>query len=61
MQGGLRTNLDVLNAQQQVYVVKRDLAQARYSYMQYFLQLRQAAGVVGEADLKQMDAYFVKP
>ena len=61
VQGGLRTNLDVLNAQQQVYVVKRDLAQARYSYMQYFLQLRQAAGVVGEADLKQMDAYFVKP
>ena len=61
VQGGLRTNLDVLNAQQQVYVVKRDLAQARYSYMQYFLQLRQAAGVVGEEDLKQMDAYFVKP
>ncbi len=61
VQGGLRTNLDVLNAKQQVYVVKRDLAMARYSYIQYFLQLRQAAGIVGEADLKEMAGYFVKP
>lgn len=58
VKGGLRTNLDVLNAQQQVYVVKRDLAQARYSYMQYYLLLRQAAGVVGEADLQEVAAYF---
>ncbi len=56
--GGLRTNLDVLNAQQQVYVVKRDLAQARYGYMQYYLLLRQAAGIVGESDVKDMATYF---
>ena len=61
VQGGLRTNLDVLNAKQQVYVVRRDLAQARYSYIQYYLQLRQAAGIVGEADLREMAAYFEKP
>lgn len=57
--GGLRTNLDVLNARGREFTAKRDLARARYGYLQYYLQLRQAAGVVGEEDLKKIAAYFV--
>ncbi|MDP1940605.1 MAG: TolC family outer membrane protein, partial [Gallionella sp.] len=30
---GVRTNLDVLNAQQQLYATRRDLYQARYNYL----------------------------
>lgn len=48
---GVRTNLDVLNAQQQLYSTRRDLYQAEYSYLISQLQLKAAAGVVGEDDV----------
>lgn len=59
VKGGLRTNLDVLNAQQQLFAAKRDLSQARYNYLMGYLQLRQAAGVVGIDDLQDVAGYFV--
>lgn len=48
---GNRTNLDVLNLQQQVYDVKRDLADARYGYLLTQLQLAALAGELSENDL----------
>jgi outer membrane protein len=48
---GNRTNLDVLNLQQQVYDVKRDLADARYGYLLTQLQLAALAGELTENDL----------
>ena len=33
IKGGVRINLDLLNAQQQLFTSQRDLAQARYSYL----------------------------
>lgn len=48
---GVRTNLDVLNAQQQLYSTRRDLYQAEYSYLLSQLQLKAAAGMLTEADL----------
>lgn len=59
IKGGLRTNLDVLNAQQQLFTAKRDLSLARYNYLLGYLRLRQAAGVVGLGDLQDVAGYFV--
>ena len=59
VKGGIRTNLDVLNAQQQLFSAKRDLSLAQYNYLMDYLRLRQAAGLVDESDLKDIAAYFV--
>lgn len=48
---GVRTNLDVLNAQQQLYSTRRDLYQAEYNYLLSQLQLKAAVGILTEADL----------
>jgi outer membrane protein len=48
---GNRTNLDVLNLQQQVYDVKRDLADARYGYLLTQLKLSALAGQLTESNL----------
>jgi len=48
---GVRTNLDVLNAQQQLYSTRRDLAQARYNYLLSRLKLKAAAGSLAEDEL----------
>lgn len=48
---GVRTNLDVLNAQQQLYSTRRDLAQARYNYLLSRLKLKAAAGSLAEEEL----------
>ncbi|MFT3802285.1 MAG: TolC family outer membrane protein [Burkholderiaceae bacterium] len=50
-QVGVRINIDVLNAQQQLYSTRRDLARARYDVLVNGLRLRQAAGTLAEADL----------
>ena len=41
---GVRTNLDVLNAEQQVLSARRDLAGARYAYLLSGLSLKAAVG-----------------
>lgn len=41
---GVRINMDVLNAQSQLFQSQKDLAQARYNLLVGHLQLRQAAG-----------------
>jgi outer membrane protein len=50
-QVGVRTNLDVLNAQQQLYSTRRDLYQAEYNYLISELQLKAATGQLDEKDL----------
>ncbi len=52
---GVRTNLDVLNAQQQLYSTRRDLYQAEYNYLLSQLQLKAAAGMLEEADLARVN------
>ncbi len=58
IKGGVRINLDLLNAQQQLYTSQRDLAQARYSYLLGLLRLRAAAGTLGDNDVREVAAYF---
>jgi outer membrane protein len=56
---GVRTSVDVLNAQQQLFSAKRDLLQARYQYLVNIIQLKSATGLVGEADLQEINQYLV--
>ncbi|MFS2137726.1 TolC family outer membrane protein [Duganella sp. Dugasp56] len=58
IKGGVRVNLDLLNAQQQFYTTKRDLTQARYNYLIGMLRLRAAAGVLGLDDVREAANYF---
>ena len=59
-QVGVRIDIDVLNAQSQLYQTKRDLAQARYNVLLGTLKLRQAAGTLQEADVQAIDALLAK-
>ncbi len=52
---GVRTSLDVLNAQQQMYSTRRDLYQAEYNYLISHLRLKAAVGNLAEADLSQVN------
>ena len=58
IKGGVRINLDLLNTQQQLTGVQRELAQARYNYLIALLRLRAAAGTLGTADVTQLATYF---
>ena len=55
---GVRINIDVLNAEQQVYVTKRDLAKARFDTLLSQLKLKAAVGSLSEADLEQINPLF---
>src|SRR5712691_7730517 len=52
---GVRINIDVLNAQQQVYSTLRDLSRARYDTILNGLKLKSAAGTLGEADVEEVN------
>jgi outer membrane protein len=57
---GVRINIDVLNAQSQLYQTKRDLAQARYNVLLGTLRLRQAAGTLTQEDIEAINALLVR-
>jgi outer membrane protein len=55
-QVGVRINIDVLNAQQQVFNTQRDLARARYDVLLNGLRLKLTNAALGEADLEALSA-----
>jgi outer membrane protein len=55
---GVRTNLDVLDAEQQVLSARRDLAGARYAYLLSGLSLKAAVGSLSPADLAEIDQHL---
>lgn len=57
---GVRINIDVLNAQQQLYATRRDLARARYETLLAQLRLKAAAGSLGEDDVQAINALLEK-
>lgn len=57
-QVGVRINIDVLNAQQQLYSTRRDLARARYDTLISGLRLKSAAGTLREDDLAQINTFL---
>ena len=58
---GVRINIDVLNAENQVYVTKRDLAKARFDTLLAQLKLKAAVGSLAETDLEQINPLFEAP
>lgn len=52
---GVRTNLDVLNQQQQVFQTQFNLAQAFYNFLVNQLKLKQAVGTLSETDVEQIN------
>ena len=55
-QVGVRINIDVLNAQRQLYSTQRDLSKARYDTIMNGLRLKAAAGTLKEDDLAPINA-----
>jgi outer membrane protein len=53
---GVRINIDVLNAQTQLYDTRQKLAKARLDTLAALLKLKAAAGSLGEADLQAVNA-----
>jgi len=52
---GVRINIDVLNAQQQLFSTRRDLALARYQTIVNNLRLKSTAGALREEDLAEVN------
>ena len=55
-QVGVRINIDVLNAQQQLSTTRQNLAKARYDAIMSGLRLKSAAGILKEQDLSEVNA-----
>ena len=55
MEVGVRTFVDVLNAQQQLFSTRRDLNKATFDYLLSRLKLKQATGSLCEEDLQQIN------
>ena len=55
---GVRTQVDVLNAQQQLSQTRRDLAQAKYNYILSLLRLKAAAGALTEQDVSLVNGWL---
>jgi len=52
---GVRTFLDVLNVQQNVYSTRRDLAQAYFNYLIGVLRLKAAIGTLNDTDVEEIN------
>lgn len=55
---GINTNMDVLDANRDLYRAKRDLSSARYDYLLNLLRLKQAAGMLSENDIVQINGWL---
>ncbi|MGH8399048.1 MAG: TolC family outer membrane protein [Gammaproteobacteria bacterium] len=56
---GVRTTLDVLNAQQQYYSALQNLDTARYQYLLSTLNLASLVGTLGDDDVQRVNRYLV--
>ncbi len=55
---GSSTNVDILNAEEQVFIARRDLLEAKLRYLLARLQLSAAVGLLGDDDINQANAYL---
>ncbi len=60
-QVGVRINIDVLNAQQQLYTTQRDLSKARYDVILNGMRLKLTTGGLSEEDLQRVSTLLVPP
>ena len=57
---GVRVNIDVLNAQQQLYETQRNLARARYDTLMSGLRLKASSGVLTDQDIVAINSLLRK-
>ena len=57
---GIRDNIDLLDAQKQVFSVKKDYAKARYDYHLSVIKLKEITGVLNEQDLFDLSMAMYK-
>ena len=55
-ESGVRTGVDVLNSQRELYRTKRDLSQARYSWLVGRLRLKAATATLNDNDLAEINS-----
>ena len=58
---GTRINIDVLNAEQQLYTAKRDLVRAKTETLMQGLRLKAAVGELGDADVAAINQLLETP
>lgn len=58
IKGGEKTNLDALVADRALFVARRDLAQARYTYLIAYLQLQQLGGALTVDEFNKVAEFF---
>ena len=61
VKAGIRSNVDILNAQQQLFSSRRDLARSRYMYIINWLKLKASVGTLGEEDMKTVGNWLSGP
>ena len=57
---GVRVNIDVLNAQAQLYTTQAQLAKARYDLIMAGLRLRQASGRLTPDDVASVNGLLIR-
>ncbi len=57
---GTRDIVDVLDAQRELLRARRDHARSRYDYLLNSLRLKQAAGILGEQDLAEINGWLAE-
>ena len=57
---GVRINIDVLNAQQQLFTTQRDLSKARYDTIVNSFRLKAATGALNEEDIAAVNALLTR-
>lgn len=55
---GSSTNVDILNAQEQIYTARRDLFEAKLRYLLAKLRLAADVGALGDDDIASANAYL---
>ena len=58
---GTRTSVDVLLSLRETYRAERDYARSRYDYLLNKLRLKQAAGILKEDDLFDINRWLIQP
>ncbi|MEI7694581.1 MAG: TolC family outer membrane protein [Chlorobium sp.] len=58
-EAGLRSNVEVLDAQQKLYASRRNLSKSRYQYILNRLMLRQTTGALSVADIEEVNSWLV--
>jgi len=53
--------VDVLNAQNTLFIAQRDYYNTRYDYIVNMLRLKEQAGLLSPQDVNNLDAYLEPP